>query len=90
MSNVPEILAVLAEYDAIVANADPLDSEWDFVMRASDWRVIRAAIPIRNGVGPHGEYPQPIPGDGICATCGGINFHYPGRACTRNVAGEER
>lgn len=75
----PEILDVIAKYDAI-ASSVPNEPEADFVMEAADWRVLRAAIPIRNGVGPHGEYPQPIPGDGICETCGGINFHYPGCA----------
>jgi hypothetical protein len=35
---------VIAEYDRITANADRFDAEWDFVMRASDWRVLRAAL----------------------------------------------
>lgn len=35
---------VIAEYDAITANADRFDAEWDFVMRAADWRLIRATL----------------------------------------------
>lgn len=35
---------VVAEYDAITAKADRWNPEWDFVMRASDWRTIRPAI----------------------------------------------
>lgn len=37
--------AVLAEYDGIVnARLDPRDAEADFVMRGSDWRVLRRAL----------------------------------------------
>ena len=36
-----ELGEVLAEYDLITARADPRDQEWDFVMRAADYRVLR-------------------------------------------------
>lgn len=36
-----ELAEVLVEYDQITAKADRGDPEWDFVMRAADYRVIR-------------------------------------------------
>lgn len=37
-----EVASVLTEYDGIVnGRLDPRDAEADFVMRGSDWRVIR-------------------------------------------------
>jgi len=40
-----ELAEVLKEYDAIVdGRLDPRDAEADFVMRGSDWRVLRAAF----------------------------------------------
>lgn len=36
-----ELAEVLVEYDLITAKADRGDPEWDFVMRAADYRVIR-------------------------------------------------
>lgn len=39
-----DIEGVLAEYDGIVGSMDYRDAEADFVIRGSDWRVIRKAI----------------------------------------------
>lgn len=39
-----DIEGVLAEYDGIVGRMDYRDAEADFVMRGSDWRVIREAL----------------------------------------------
>lgn len=39
------LAGVVAEYDHITATADPADPEWDFVMRASDYWTLRAALP---------------------------------------------
>jgi hypothetical protein len=36
-----DLAEVLTEYDLITAKADRGDPEWDFVMRAADYRVIR-------------------------------------------------
>ena len=40
----PALRAVLREYDAITAKADRGNPEWDFVMRAADYRLIRESL----------------------------------------------
>jgi hypothetical protein len=40
----PDLRDVLREYDGITSKADLRDPEWDFVMRAADYRLIRECL----------------------------------------------